>query len=100
MNRAARSTPIATSKIEDLITQLRGNYTVLIVTHNMQQAARASAITPRSCTSAGWSNTAPTSTLFTNPHLKDTEDYITGRFWLSGKRGTRKSEVNSAVARS
>ncbi len=71
--------PIATSKIEDLIHELRGEYTILIVTHNMQQASRCS------------DNTAfmylgrliemgQTSDIFTNPHLKATEDYISGRF--------------------
>jgi len=71
--------PIATSKIEDLITQLRGNYTVLIVTHNMQQAARVSDYTAFMYLGR-LVEYGPTSTLFTNPHLKDTEDYITGRF--------------------
>jgi phosphate transport system ATP-binding protein len=71
--------PIATSKIEDLITQLRGNYTVLIVTHNMQQAARVSDYTAFMYLGR-LVEYGPTSTLFMNPHLKDTEDYITGRF--------------------
>ena len=71
--------PIATSKIEDLITQLRGNYTVLIVTHNMQQAARVSDFTAFMYLGR-LVEYGPTTTLFTNPHLKDTEDYITGRF--------------------
>ncbi|HEV7298111.1 MAG TPA: phosphate ABC transporter ATP-binding protein PstB [Tepidisphaeraceae bacterium] len=71
--------PIATSKIEDLITQLRGNYTVLIVTHNMQQAARVSDYTAFMYLGR-LVEYGPTTTLFTNPHLKDTEDYITGRF--------------------
>jgi phosphate transport system ATP-binding protein len=61
--------PIATAKIEDLISELKGHYSILIVTHNMQQASR-SATTPRSCTSAGSSSTART----------ETEDYISGRF--------------------
>jgi phosphate transport system ATP-binding protein len=71
--------PIATAKVEDLIHELRGKYTVVIVTHNMQQAARVS------------DNTAfmylgrlveygPTASIFQNPRLKQTEDYITGRF--------------------
>jgi phosphate transport system ATP-binding protein len=71
--------PIATMKIEDLIDELKGTYTILIVTHNMQQAARVS------------DNTAfmylgrlieygDTDTIFTNPRLKRTEDYVTGRF--------------------
>ena len=71
--------PIATGRIEDLIDDLKGQYSVLIVTHNMQQASRVS------------DNTAfmylgrlveygPTETLFLSPRLKETEDYVTGRF--------------------
>jgi phosphate transport system ATP-binding protein len=71
--------PLATTKIEDLINELRGRYTIIIVTHNMQQAARVS------------DNTAflylgrlieygETNAIFTRPRLKQTEDYITGRF--------------------
>lgn len=71
--------PISTSKIEDLVTELKKNYTIVIVTHNMQQATRIS------------DNTAffllgeiveynKTEKLFSNPRDKRTEDYITGRF--------------------
>ena len=71
--------PIATGRIEDLIQELKGQYTILIVTHNMQQAQRTS------------DNTAfmylgrmveygPTQDIFLVPHLKETEDYVTGRF--------------------
>jgi phosphate transport system ATP-binding protein len=71
--------PLSTSKIEELIFQLKDNYTIIIVTHNMQQAARVS------------DNTAffyigeliesgKTKKIFTNPDKKQTEDYITGRF--------------------
>ena len=71
--------PVATGKIEDLIDELRGKYTILIVTHNMQQAARVS------------DNTAfmylgklieygLTSTIFTNPKVEKTMEYVTGRF--------------------
>jgi phosphate transport system ATP-binding protein len=71
--------PIATAKIEELIYQLRGHYTIIIVTHNMQQAARVS------------DNTAfmylgklieygETTSIFTNPMMPKTEDYVTGRF--------------------
>jgi phosphate transport system ATP-binding protein len=71
--------PIATGKIEDLMQELRGNYSVLIVTHNMQQAARTSDYTAfmylGHVIEYGLTNT-----LFTNPHVKDTQDYITGRF--------------------
>ena len=71
--------PIATAKIEELIDELKQKYTIIIVTHSMQQAARVS------------SNTAffhlgkiieygNTKQIFTSPKNKKTEDYITGRF--------------------
>ena len=71
--------PISTLKIEELIHQLKSEYTIVIVTHNMQQAARVS------------DNTAflylgelvefgRTDQLFTNPQQQQTEDYITGRY--------------------
>jgi phosphate transport system ATP-binding protein len=71
--------PIATAHVEELIDGLRANYTIVIVTHNMQQAARVS------------QNTAffhlgkvvevgPTDSMFTNPQQQTTQDYITGRF--------------------
>jgi phosphate transport system ATP-binding protein len=71
--------PVATAKIEDLIDELRGRYTIVIVTHNMQQAARVS------------DNTAfmylgrlieygETSRIFTNPKVEKTMEYVTGRF--------------------
>jgi phosphate transport system ATP-binding protein len=71
--------PIATGKIEDLIQELRGNYSVLIVTHNMQQASRSSDY----CAFMYLGRLieyGPTTELFTKPLLKETEDYITGRF--------------------
>ncbi len=71
--------PVATAKIEDLIDELKGSYTIVIVTHNMQQAARVS------------DNTAfmylgklieygETSRIFTNPKVQKTMEYVTGRF--------------------
>jgi phosphate transport system ATP-binding protein len=71
--------PVATSKIEDLIDELKGAYSIIIVTHNMQQAARVS------------DNTAfmylgklieygETTAMFTNPKVKKTMEYVTGRF--------------------
>ena len=71
--------PISTSRIEDLVAELKGKYTIIMVTHNMQQAVRVS------------DNTAffllgdmveydKTDTIFSNPRDKRTEDYITGRF--------------------
>ena len=71
--------PIATTRVEELILRLRGNYTVLIVTHNMQQASRVSDYTAFMYLGQ-IVEYGPTATLFTNPHLKETEDYITGRF--------------------
>jgi phosphate transport system ATP-binding protein len=71
--------PRSTTRIEDLIGELRGEYTIIIVTHNMQQAARVS----------DWTaflyegvlvEFGPTKRLFTKPLKKETEDYITGRF--------------------
>ena len=80
--------PIATSKIEDLMQELVSDYTIVIVTHNMQQAARASDRTAfftvdvredgaRTGTIVEY---APTETLFTNPSDERTEAYVTGRF--------------------
>lgn len=71
--------PIATGKIEDLIRDLRGEYTILIVTHNMQQAARTSDYTAFMYLGR-LIEMGPTKQIFTKPHLQATEDYITGRF--------------------
>ena len=76
--------PIATLKIEDLMRELSKNYTIIIVTHNMQQAARASdrtAFFTMDEDRAGMMvEYGPTDQIFTNPHDQRTEDYITGRF--------------------
>ncbi len=71
--------PIATAKVEELIHQLRGEYTILIVTHNMQQAARLSDFTAFMYMGR-LIEYAPTGILFVKPQLKETEDYILGRF--------------------
>ncbi len=71
--------PIATQKIEELIHQLKESYTIIIVTHNMQQAARVSDITAFFYLGK-LIEIGDTDTLFTRPKLKQTEDYITGRF--------------------
>ena len=71
--------PIATGKIEDLMQSLRGEYTILIVTHNMQQASRTSDYTAFMYLGRMIEYGA-TQDIFTNPVLKSTEDYITGRF--------------------
>jgi phosphate transport system ATP-binding protein len=71
--------PIATQKIEDLIQKLKKDYTIVIVTHNMQQAARVSDITAFFYLGK-LIEVNETGRLFTCPQLKQTEDYITGRF--------------------
>ncbi|MGO9108605.1 MAG: phosphate ABC transporter ATP-binding protein PstB [Thermoguttaceae bacterium] len=71
--------PIATFKIEDLMYQLRGEYTVLMVTHNMQQAARVSNYTAFMYLGR-LVEYGTTLRLFNNPHLTQTSDYLTGRF--------------------
>ena len=71
--------PIATAKVEELIHGLRGEYTVLIVTHNMQQAARVSDFTAFMYLGR-MVEYGPTATLFLKPARRQTEDYITGRF--------------------
>ena len=71
--------PQSTAKIEDLIDELRRDYTIVIVTHNMQQAARVSDLT--AFLYEGYLiETGPTKQIFTKPRKKKTEDYITGRF--------------------
>jgi phosphate transport system ATP-binding protein len=71
--------PIATLKIEELITELAEEYTIIIVTHNMQQAARVSHFTGFFL-SGKLIEYAPTTTLFEHPRTRETEDYISGRF--------------------
>src|SRR3989304_2344195 len=75
--------PVATLKIEDLMRDLARNYTIVIVTHNMQQAARVSDYTMMMMMDENRSGVldahGPTRELFTNPKDKRTEDYITGR---------------------
>jgi phosphate transport system ATP-binding protein len=71
--------PIATQKIEELIHELKNQYTIIIVTHNMQQAARVSDITAF-LYMGKLIEVGEADQLFTKPKLKQTEDYITGRF--------------------
>ncbi|HWN90450.1 MAG TPA: ATP-binding cassette domain-containing protein, partial [Verrucomicrobiae bacterium] len=71
--------PIATAKIEDLMLELKNSYTIVIVTHNMQQAARVSDYTGFMLLGE-LVEFGVTRELFTNPRNKKTEDYITGRF--------------------
>jgi len=71
--------PISTAKIEELIDELRKKYTIIIVTHNMQQAARVSSKTGFFYLGKLIEYNA-TEKIFTNPDVKQTEDYITGRF--------------------
>ena len=78
--------PIATLKIEELMQELKENYTIVIVTHNMQQAARASDYTAMMMLSGAGERSGTmiefgaTNLIFTNPKDKRTEDYVTGRF--------------------
>jgi phosphate transport system ATP-binding protein len=71
--------PIATQKIEDLIQELKDSYTIIIVTHNMQQAARVSDVTAFFYLGK-LVESGRTEEIFTRPKLKQTSDYITGRF--------------------
>jgi len=71
--------PISTSKIEDLVGELKKNYTIVIVTHNMQQAGRISDYTAFFYEGV-MIEFGPTKKIFTKPDKKKTEDYITGRF--------------------
>lgn len=71
--------PLATAKIEDLILELKKEYTIVIVTHNMQQAARISDHTAFLYLGE-LIEYGPTSKIFTSPAKKQTEDYVTGRF--------------------
>jgi phosphate transport system ATP-binding protein len=77
--------PVATLAIEDLIMELKKSYTIAIVTHNMQQAARASDVTAffnltETGKPGGLVEIGPTEKIFTNPDQKATEDYVSGRF--------------------
>jgi phosphate transport system ATP-binding protein len=71
--------PIATARIEELIDELRENYTIVIVTHSMQQAARVSQRTAMFHL-GNLVEEGPTDQMFTNPRERKTQDYITGRF--------------------
>jgi phosphate transport system ATP-binding protein len=78
--------PVATLKIEELMQSLKESYTIIIVTHNMQQAARVSDFTAFMMIDKPETRTGilveygPTAQIFTNPKNKQTEDYVTGRF--------------------
>lgn len=71
--------PIATARIEELIKKLRERYTIILVTHNMQEAARVSDYTAF-LLMGRLIEFGPTAQIFTNPRRKETEDYLTGRF--------------------
>ncbi|EKO40102.1 MAG: hypothetical protein B193_1181 [Solidesulfovibrio magneticus str. Maddingley MBC34] len=71
--------PIATQKIEELIAELKRNYTIAIVTHSMQQAARVSDLTAFFYMGK-LVEVGPTEAIFTRPANQQTEDYVTGRF--------------------
>ena len=76
--------PIGTVKIEDLVNVLKNDYTIIIVTHNMQQAARVSDKTAFLLSGEDRCGILIeydyTKNIFSNPKMKETEDYITGRF--------------------
>ena len=76
--------PISTLRIEELMQELKQNYTIIIVTHNMQQAARVSNFTAMMMINDERAGTLvefdDTQIIFTNPKDKRTEDYVTGRF--------------------
>jgi len=71
--------PISTARIEGLVTELKKDYTIVIVTHNMQQAARISDYTAYMYLGE-LIECAETEMIFTRPAIKETEDYITGKF--------------------
>jgi phosphate transport system ATP-binding protein len=71
--------PLATARIEELVTELKERVTIIIVTHNMQQAARVSDMTAF-LYMGELIEYGPTKQIFTNPDKKQTDDYITGRF--------------------
>jgi len=71
--------PISTSRIEQLVEELKQRYTIVIVTHNMQQAARVSDYTAFMYL-GDLVEHGTTETIFSNPSKQQTEDYITGRF--------------------
>ncbi len=71
--------PISTARIEELLLELKANYTIVIVTHNMQQAARTSDYTAF-LYQGDLIEFGETNQIFTNPKRRETEDYITGRF--------------------
>lgn len=71
--------PVATAKIEDLMAELKRDFTIVIVTHNMQQAQRTSSLTAFFM-QGRIVEVAPTTEIFLNPKQKETEDYISGRF--------------------
>ena len=79
MSPASALDPISTLKIEELINELKEKYTIVIVTHNMQQAARVSDYTAFMYMGE-LVEMGLTGELFTNPKKKHTEDYITGRY--------------------
>jgi phosphate transport system ATP-binding protein len=71
--------PVGTAKIEELILELKSNYTIVLVTHNMQQAARVSDYTAFFF-QGHIVEFGPTTQIFSNPAETQTEEYITGRF--------------------
>ena len=99
--------PSSTLKIEELIDELKQRYTIVIVTHNMQQAARV-ADRRRSCSTASWSSSAPTDEIFTNPTDKRTEELCHGQVRVglatcrrpvsTSTRSSRSSRIRRSAA--
>jgi phosphate transport system ATP-binding protein len=93
--------PISTLAIEDLIKELKERYTIVIVTHNMQQAARVSDQTAffnlkATGQPASWSSSTPRSKIFNNPTEKATEDYISRPLRLKPKPAVGQGQSSSA----
>ena len=72
--------PVATLRIEELIAELKDRVTIVIVTHNMQQAARVADTTAFMLSGELGLRSAPTDQVFTNPNDQRTEQYVTGKF--------------------
>ena len=90
--------PIGTAKVEELINELKAEYTIVIVTHNMQQAARVSDFTAFFYVGKVIEFGA-TQQIFTNPANKLTEQYITGRFGRAGPRAASPAMLSSLCLR-
>jgi phosphate transport system ATP-binding protein len=89
--------PIATAKVEELIDELRQNFTIVIVTHSMQQAARVSQRTAMFHLGYLVEEGEPRRKMFTNPDDKRTQDYITGRRSISPLEGEMSDRTEGGI---